>query len=391
VRARIAHRLFLSAARHLNLRVTMPDGTVHGGGGPDSPVMRILAPEDFFARLGVDGKIGFGESYMAGDWVTRDSIDGLAGVLSAFASRMATLIPPRLQGFRRWYDPRQPLEEENTVDGARQNIRRHYDLSNELFALFLDESMTYSSAWFEGEESLERAQLRKIDGVLDLARVGPESHVLEIGTGWGALAIRAARERGARVTSLTISAEQKALAEERVRAAGVDDRVQVVMRDYREARGEYDAVISVEMIEAVGERYWPDYFAALDRLLAPGGRIGLQAIVMPHDRMIASRHSYTWVHKYIFPGGLLPSIPAIEQQLAAHTNLRIAERRDLGLDYAATLREWRRRFVANQEQVLALGFDETFLRMWEFYLAYCEAGFRVRYLSVTQLGLARNH
>ncbi|MGI8695618.1 MAG: class I SAM-dependent methyltransferase [Mycobacteriales bacterium] len=391
VRARIGRALFLTAVRRLDLRVSMPDGRTVGGGGPDSPVMRIIDAEAFFHRLGVDGKIGFGEAYMAGDWTTRDPIDGLADVLTAFARRLTTLINPKLQGFRRWYDPRHPKNEENTLDGARENIHRHYDLSNDLFALLLDESLTYSSAWFEDGDSLESAQLRKMDGILDLARVRSDTHVLEIGTGWGALAIRAARERGARVTSLTISAEQNALAEERIRAAGVEDRVQVLLRDYREAQGEYDAVVSVEMIEAVGEQYWPEYFAALDRLLRPGGRVGLQSIVMPHDRLIASRHSYTWVHKYIFPGGLIPSIPSIEQQLSAKTTMRIAERRDLGLDYAATLRRWRERFVARRDDVKALGFDETFTRMWTFYLAYCEAGFRVRYLSVAQLGLAREH
>jgi cyclopropane-fatty-acyl-phospholipid synthase len=169
----------------------------------------------------------------------------------------------------------------------------------------------------------------------------------------------------------------------------VADRVQVLLRDYREAQGQYDAVVSVEMIEAVGERYWSTYFGALDRLVKPGGRAALQSITMPHDRLMLSRHSYTWMHKYIFPGGLLPSITAIEKNLAEHTGLRLVERRDLGTDYAETLRQWRERFVARRSDVLELGFDDTFIRMWEFYLAYCEAGFRVRYLGVSQLGLAR--
>ena len=221
-----------------------------------------------------------------------------------------------------------------------------------------------------------------------MAGVGPDMHVLEIGTGWGELATRAA-QRGARVTTLTISAEQARLAEQRLAAAGVGDRVQVLLRDYREARGSYDAVVSVEMIEAVGERYWPTYFAALDRLLKPGGRVGLQSITMPHDRMLASRGDYSWMHKYVFPGGLIPSVQAIEQHLAAHTTLRLADQRGLGEHYARTLAHWRENFLSRWEAVAALGFDSTFRRMWEFYLAYCEAGFRVGYLDVFQFSLAR--
>ncbi len=385
IRARIAGVVFARATGRVGVRATLPDGRAVGCADPAAPTMRIVDPDAFFRRLGADGKIGFGESYMTGDW----DADDLPGVLTAFASHVTTLIPPQLQFLRRWYDARQPDDEDNTIEGARANIQRHYDLSNELFALFLDETMTYSGAWFEPGDSLAEAQMRKVDGILDMAHVRADSHVLEIGTGWGALAIRAATVRGARVTSLTISAEQKALAEERIRAAGVADRVQVLLRDYREAQGRYDAVVSVEMIEAVGERYWATYFSALDRLVKPDGRVALQSITMPHDRLMVSRHSYTWMHKYIFPGGLLPSITAIEDNLADHTALRLVERRELGRDYAETLRQWRERFLARRSDVLALGFDETFVRMWEFYLAYCEAGFRVGYLGLSQLGLAR--
>ncbi|CRK56398.1 S-adenosyl-L-methionine dependent methyltransferase, similar to cyclopropane-fatty-acyl-phospholipid synthase [Alloactinosynnema sp. L-07] len=382
-RARIARALFANAVRGLPIRVVFPGGHRIGAGGPRSPVMRVHRPSAFFHRLGVDAKVGFGESYMAGDWTSTHLVE----LLTEFAARLSTLIPPRLQALRRWVDRRHPADEQNTVDGARANIHRHYDLSNDLFATFLDQSMTYSSAWFEtGSGDLHKGQIRKIDGVLDYADVRPDSHVLEIGTGWGALAIRAA-ERGARVTSLTISAEQKALAERRVAEAGLTDRVQVLMRDYREAHGTYDAVVSVEMIEAVGERYWPTYFATVDRLLKPGGRFGLQAITMPHDRMLASRDSYTWIHKYIFPGGLLPSPESMEQTLARHTGMRVHAFRDFGLDYAETLRQWRVRFLDRWHEVADLGFDETFRRMWEFYLAYSEAGFRSGYLNVRQLSI----
>jgi cyclopropane-fatty-acyl-phospholipid synthase len=386
-RAAIARAIFGRAVSRLKLRATLPDGRVLGHGGARSPVMRIHNAKEFFARLGADGKVGFGESYMTGSWTA----DDLAGVLTVFAEQITTLVPPILQSLRRFYDQRRPTEEENTLAGAKTNIQRHYDLSNDLFALFLDESMTYSAAWYGPGETLEQAQVRKIDGILDMARVGPDTHLLEIGTGWGSLAIRAAVERGARVTSLTLSEEQKTLAEQRIAAAGVADRVQVVIHDYREAQGRYDAIASVEMIEAVGERYLPAYFRALDRLLKPGGWIGLQAITMPHHRMVASRNSYTWIHKYIFPGGLLPSFRLIEQQVRSHTALRVIERRDLSSDYAQTLQEWRTRFLAQTDKVLSLGFDQTFIKMWEFYLAYCEAGFRSRYLRDFQLGLRRDH
>jgi cyclopropane-fatty-acyl-phospholipid synthase len=276
------------------------------------------------------------------------------------------------------------------VDGARQNIHRHYDLSNDLFTAFLDETMTYSSGWFApGSTDLVDAQHRKIDSILDLAGVRAGSRVLEIGTGWGELALQAAK-RGAQVTSLTISVEQRNLAIRRIAEAGLADRVDVQLRDYRLADGQYDAVVSVEMIEAVGEEYWPTYFATIDRLLVPGGRVGLQAITMPHDRMLATRKSYTWIHKYIFPGGLCLSVPAIEQNVADHTNLHINQRHELGEHYATTLRLWRQRFLDAWPQINGHGFDDTFRRMWEFYLAYSEAGFRGRYLNVWQFVMTKS-
>ncbi|EWM10948.1 cyclopropane-fatty-acyl-phospholipid synthase family protein [Kutzneria sp. 744] len=385
LRAVAAERLFHHAVRTIPVRVEFPDGRVLGAGGPDAPVMRLHRPGHFFQRLGADAKIGFGEAYMVGDWSSPE----VADVLTPFAARMATLVPRPLQALRRIAERTQPSVEDNDLAGARENIHRHYDLSNDLFSVFLDETMTYSSAWFaDPEQDLMDAQLRKIDGVLDFAGVGPDTHVLEIGTGWGALAIRAA-QRGARVTTLTLSAEQKAMAEQRIQAAGVADRVQVMLRDYREAHGSYDAVVSVEMIEAVGKGYWPTYFATLDRLVRPGGRIGLQAITMPHDRMLATANAYTWMHKYVFPGGLIPSVEAIEDAVAQHTGLRVVQDRAFGQDYALTLRTWRRRFLGRWQEVAALGFDETFRRMWEFYLAYSEAGFRAGYLDVHQFCLAK--
>jgi cyclopropane-fatty-acyl-phospholipid synthase len=330
---------------------------------------------------------------MAGDW----DCDDLTGLVTVFAADVGGLVPPWLQWLRGLAVRRQPAGDEPTQEGARRNISRHYDLSNELFALFLDETMTYSSALFDtgaddvpvaAGDLLADAQRRKIDRMLDRAGVGPGCRLLEIGTGWGELAIRAAR-RGASVVTVTISREQHALAAQRVTEAGLDGQVSVELRDYRDVDGEFDAICSVEMIEAVGERYWPVYFEALDRLLAPGGSIGLQVITMPHDRMLATRHTYTWVQKYIFPGGLIPSVRAIEDGLSRHTGLRITACDDFGAHYAQTLKIWRDRFAARADDVRRLGFDEVFIRMWTLYLCYAEAGFRSGYLDVSQLTLAR--
>jgi cyclopropane-fatty-acyl-phospholipid synthase len=393
VRARAARAILRPTVSRVPVRVSFADGTVWGAGGPGSPELQVVRPASFFARLGRDTKIGLGEAYMAGDWRAGPGTD-LADLLAPFAERLTALVPAPLQRLRKLVDVRLPHAERNSVEGARSNIERHYDLSNELFSLFLDPTMSYSSADFGGEvpasfADLEPAQLRKIDAVLDAARVGEGTRVLEIGTGWGALAIRAAR-RGARVTTLTISTEQAALARERVTAAGLDDRVEIRLQDYREVTGQYDAVVSVEMIEAVGEEYWPTYFATIDRVLAPGGAVAIQAITMAHERYLATRHSYGWIQKYVFPGGLIPSERAIDEVLAAHTGLRVTQRRPLGTDYASTLRLWRERFIASWDQVNAAGFDETFRRMWELYLAYCEAGFAVGYLDVVQLRMERD-
>lgn len=355
----------------------------------EAPVLWLRDPDAFHARLAHDGLIGFGESYMAGEW---DSPDPVA-MLTRFAEHYEELIPKPLQPFRHITLPRRPGSDRNTRDGARRHISHHYDLSNDLFALFLDRTMTYSSALFadddpRDQEGLVRAQERKIDRLLDTAHVTDGTRLLEIGTGWGELAVRAAR-RGARVTSITLSTEQRDLARQRVAAEGLSDRVSVDLCDYRDAAGSYDSVVSCEMIEAVGERYWPTYFAALDRLVRPGGRVALQSITMEHRMMRASRTSYTWMHKYVFPGGLIPSVTAIGEQLAARTGLRITDRLAFGHDYADTLRLWRDSFTEATERVRSLGFDDTFRRMWTFYLAYCEAGFRSGIIDVEQITMER--
>ncbi len=389
VRAAVARQLFRHAAARMPLRVHENDDSWYGAGTSTDPVFRLLRPDAFFERLGDSGTIGFGEAFMAGDWAT----DDLAGVLCAFAGNVRNLVPAALQRLRHRVLAAQPRHEDNTIEGARANIHRHYDLSNALFELFLDETMTYSSAIYAGEphgsvESLADAQRHKIDRLLDLTGVGAGTRLLEIGTGWGELSIRAAR-RGAQVTSLTISTEQARLARERIAAAELSDRITVLEQDYRQVRGRFDVVVSVEMIEAVGANHWGTYFQTIDQVLVPGGRVGLQAILQDDAAMRATKDTYTWIRKYIFPGGQLASVEAIEDTLAGRTSLRISDRFSFNQHYAETLRRWRERFEQRATEVGALGFDETFRRMWSFYLAYSEAGFRTGYLDVSQFTMTK--
>jgi len=405
-RSAVARRLFRQACRRLPVRVLMPAGRrggpqIWGAGGPQAPSMQVLRPDDFFARIGAGGLIGFGEAYLARDWVTGpaqpDRPDPLVELLTVFAAELPRLVPPALQRLRRFAVRHQPKAEENTPGGSRSNISRHYDLSNDLFATFLDPTLTYSAAIFDRPpdapapiaawDELPAAQARKIDRLLNACAVGPGTRLLEIGTGWGELALRAAA-RGALVHSVTLSEEQLDLARARVARAGFADRVTIELCDYRAVTGEYDAVVSVEMIEAVGEAFWPAYFRTIDRVLAPGGSVGIQAITMPHDRMVASRRTYTWMHKYVFPGGLLPSVEAVHAAVG-ETSMRVVDDLAFGHGYAETLRLWRERFVEQSAEVRRLGFDPIFRRMWTFYLAYCEAGFRSRYLDVHQFVLRR--
>ncbi len=392
--ARTADAIFKAAVRRLELEVRYPDGTVLGRTAPAGtvyPVMTINRPEAFAARLGDGALIGLGESYMAGDWDAED----LTAVLSVFAARVGSLVPEPLQKLRAFYLPRTPRKERNTEQNTRSNISRHYDLSNELFATFLDSTMTYSSALFPesgedlkgvGWDSLAAAQQAKIDRLLDKAGVTKGSRVLEIGTGWGELALRAA-ERGATVYSVTLSSEQQELARQRVAEAGYADAVTIDLKDYRAVEGEYDAVVSVEMIEAVGYEYWATYFQTIERVLAPGGKVAIQAITIAHDRLLATRTSYTWVHKYIFPGGVIPSVRAIEEITEKQTGLRVRERLAMGDHYAHTLKLWEERFMGRSEEVRDMGFDAIFQRMWQFYLCYSRAGFATGYLDVQQIVL----
>ncbi|HET7431742.1 MAG TPA: cyclopropane-fatty-acyl-phospholipid synthase family protein [Nocardioides sp.] len=403
ISAAVARRLFEAGVDRLPVTVHL-EGRALGLGGPEMTVHR---PDEFFARLGRGVLIGFGEAYLTGAWDAED----LGAFLTVLAAEMPRLVPDGLQRLRALAVRRPPRHERSTRANSRQNIAHHYDLSNALFCEFLDESLSYSSALFEGEElrlsgfsrmtapdrgaDLAAAQGRKIERLLDHAGVTHGSRVLEIGTGWGELAIRAAR-RGATVHTITLSTEQKELAEARIAAAGWSEQITVELLDYRAlvpagttAHRTYDAVLSVEMIEAVGYDFWEEYFSILDRVTAPGGRVALQAITMPHDRMLATRNTYTWINKYIFPGGFLPSVEVIDQITRSRTTLRVTDRLSFGSHYAETLRQWDERFLRASDEVRGLGFDETFLRMWHFYLEYSRAGFDSGYLDVNQFVLTR--
>ena len=399
ISARVARRLFRAAVDRLDVTVVAGDETFGRGG----PVAVVHRPEELYARIGRHQLIGFGEAYLTGAW----DAEHLGDFLSVLAAEVSDLVPQSLQRLRAAIVARPPRLHRNTEDNTRDNIAHHYDLSNDLFQQFLDPTLSYSSALFPSDVvdrgdhrqalgpydepragDLHDAQAHKIERLLDQARVGEGTRLLEIGSGWGELAIRAAR-RGARVRTITLSTEQQALARRRVAAEGFSDLVSVDLCDYRAVEGTYDAVVSVEMIEAVGWEYWQTYFETIDRVLAPGGRAAIQAITMPHDRMLATRRTYTWINKYIFPGGFLPSVQALDEVTSAHTRLALTDRLSMGAHYAQTLRLWDEAFLASSQRVLDLGFDETFLRMWHFYLEYSRAGFASAYLDVNQLTFAR--
>lgn len=392
IRAFIAAMLWRRVVERVPIRVVLPDGTTMPNGSKAAdcinyPTMRLLQPAAFYSRLGHYGLIGFGESYQASEWES----DDLPGILQVLATHVESLVPAPAQRLRRLFVAKTPASQSNAPENSANNISHHYDLSNELFGLFLDETMTYSAALFapaaDGAtaESLADAQRRKIDRLLDSTGVTRGSRVLEIGTGWGELAIRAA-QRGAYVDTITLSQEQYDYTSQRISREGLADQVNVELRDYRQitGRSRYDAILSVEMIEAVGAEYWATYFDTIDRLLAPGGRLGLQAITMQHNRMLVTRNNYTWIHKYIFPGGLIPSVTAIEDHIHRYTRLSIIDRCSFGQDYARTLQLWRERFNSNARRVDSLGFDEIFRRTWRFYLSYSQAGFASGYLDVNQ-------
>jgi len=390
--APLARRRLLAALEQWRvgrLTVYLPDGTMAMAGEPGAEPHAVLWIERdaFFTKFALGGDMGAGEAYMDGDWRTDDLARFIELVLRNQAylpldsalSRIVNLSNDWLHRRRR-----------NTRDGSRRNIGAHYDLSNDLFRTFLDPEMAYSSGiYLSDTDTLEQAQQQKFERWCRTLDIGPSDHVLEIGSGWGGLALYAARTRGCRVTGLTVSREQLALSQARAVAEGLDTQVEFRFCDYRDVGGRYSKVVSIEMIEAVGEAYWPSYFSKIDEILAPGGRVGIQAITMVDARFAEYRKHCDWIQKYIFPGGLLPSIGEVVRVTAAHTRLGVFGLEDRALDYACTLRDWRHRFFDRLDRVRALGFDDRFVRMWEYYLASCEAAFRTRNIGLVHLVLGR--
>jgi len=339
----------------------------------------------FWRELAFGGSIGVGQAYMQGYW----SVDDLTAlvrimlqnlnVLDGMETGLARVTAP-LQRVLHWLN-------RNTRDGSRRNIVAHYDLGNEFFALFLDPTMMYSSAIFEHPkmtlDEAQRARLERICRKLDLK---PTDHLLEIGTGWGGMAIHAAQHYGCRVTTTTISRRQYELAQERVAAAGLADRITLLLDDYRELKGHYDKLV---MIEAVGAEYYDTYFRQCGRLLKDDGLMFLQAITITDQRYEQARRSVDFIQRYIFPGGTVPAVTAILDAITHESDLKLVHLEDIGPHYATTLRKWREKFFRNIEAVRALGYSESFVRMWEFYLSYCEGGFAERALGNAHMLLAK--
>ena len=362
------------------LEVELPGGEERRFGA-GAPVRLTIHDPAFFARVATRGKLGLGESYTAGEWDADDLV-----ALFELLLRNADAAAERHRRLRRLLELRPRLHRRNGLLRARRNIAYHYDLGNELFALMLDETMTYSCAVFDRPDvTLAEAQRAKFDRLARLLDLTPEDHVLEIGCGWGGFARWAAETRGCRVTGITISREQAVIARERTRGLPVE----ILEQDYRDVDGRYTKVVSIEMLEAIGAGQYGRYFATIDRVLAPGGRAAVQTILVPDQRWRRYRRSPDWIERYVFPGCLIPSLEALTRAAARHSRLGIYRVEEIGEHYAETLRRWRASFHTRTDDVRRLGYDRRFERTWDFYLAFCEAAFRTRALRDVQLLLAR--
>jgi cyclopropane-fatty-acyl-phospholipid synthase len=367
-------------------RLTVVDGAQrdsYGSGDGFEATITVREPT-FWSDIAFGGSIGAGEAYMRGSWDcddlvalvrlllrNRDVLDGMEGG--------AARVTAPLQKAFHWVN-------RNTRDGARRNISAHYDLGNDFFALWLDETMMYSSAIFEHPDvPLHDAQVHRLDTICKRLDLQPGDHLVEIGTGWGGLAIHAAQHYGCRVTTTTISREQHKLAGERIAAAGLQDRIELLLSDYRDLEGEYDKLVSIEMIEAIGWKQYDTYFQKCGELLKPGGRMLIQAITIAETRYEEAKRSVDFIQRYIFPGSNLPSVKAMVNAVATQSDMMVTGLHDIGLDYALTLNHWRRRFFERLEEVRELGYPDAFIRMWEYYLCYCEGGFEERAISDVHL------
>ena len=380
---------YLQRTREGSLQLTLPEGKRLRFGGTPPPQAAIrINDHRFFSRVVINGDIGFGEAFMEDEW---DS-DDVTAVVRFFIRNRDTVRDGRFQTTvaSRGIEWLRHLAQRNTLWGSRRNIRRHYDLSNDFFRTFLDDTMAYSCAVYPSvDASLETAQKNKFTGIIRKARLSASDHVLEIGCGWGGFAIEAVRQTGCRVTGITVSREQYQMARTRVREAGLEDRIRIKFQDYRHIQGQFDKIVSIEMLEAVGHAYYGIFFRSLERLLAPHGIVVLQTITIPDQRYKSYRKERDWIQKHIFPGGLLPSLTILTQTMTQHSRLMVEQAENIGDHYALTLAEWRRRFIAARERVAALGFDRRFQRKWVYYLSSCEAGFRERVLGNLQLVLTR--
>ncbi len=404
---RSAQRLIMANLKKIRrgkLELELPDGVVHVFGGQEpGPLCRMRITDScFFRKILKREDVGLGEAYTQDMWTT-DNLTGLMELLIMNMDRMSYLENWGFAGrsLHKLLLMGRRMIPDNDLRGSRKNIRAHYDLSNDFFSRFLDPGMTYSCAVFENLEELkapgkiisardlQAAQKRKYDLVARAAGIKPGDHVLEIGCGWGGFAVFASQELGCRVHAVTISKKQHEYAQQLVRSKGLDDRITVVLEDYRSLSGQFDAVVSIEMLEAVGHKYHPDFFTAVDRLLRPGRLACIQTITIIDQRYEAYRKTQDWISTYIFPGGLLPSLNRITRVLARKTRLVISGIRDIGPHYVPTLACWRRRFQENWQEIRAMGFEEDFKRTWEYYFSICEAGFNQRHIRNLQIVLDR--
>jgi len=384
--------LLLRGLRSGELTVELPDGSVHVfRGASEGRAASITITDPAFARrLLVGGNIALAEGYMDGMWETADLDAVLALGVQNINAGWGSTIPLLKRPVERL---RHALRDNNDAGGSKRNVAAHYDLGNDFYELWLDDTMTYSAACLAEEpegpltpEQLECAQLHKWDRILELIQPGGGDHLLEIGCGWGGFAIHAAKHAGCRITGLTLSEEQAALARQRVEAEGLEGQVEIRLQDYRHVEGTFDGIASIEMFEAVGERWWPVFFGRVRALLATGSAAALQTITIAEDVFEDYRSNPDFIQRYIFPGGMLPT-PGRFRVAAEEVGLRVGEPRLFGRDYAHTLAAWSTRFESALPEVRALGFDERFIRMWRYYLAYCRAGFEHDTIDVMQVRL----
>lgn len=392
--SRVARNLVIQQLRQLGegaltIRESGMDDLVFGDGSTDhQPAELIVHDESTWRDLLTGGSVGAAEAYVAGDWSSPDLVALLRFFtrnidrMNEFEDRFSWVTKPALKGLH-WLN-------RNTKDGSRKNISAHYDLGNDLFETFLDPTMMYSSAIYPNEEStLEEAAVHKLDTICQKLDLQPGNRVIEIGTGWGGFAIHAAKHYGCHVTTTTISKEQLELAQERVLSEGLEDRITLLFDDYRDLAGQFDKLVSIEMIEAVGPQFLDSYFNQINALLKPDGLALVQAINMPEQRYQRALKNVDFIQRFIFPGSFIPSFGAILESVRNQSNLVLTHSEDTGFHYARTLRDWCDRFMANREQLESKGYDQAFRRLWHFYFAYCEAGFSERAIGVSQLVFAK--